>query len=42
MYDFKTLYEAHSVKEALSLKKEHPEALVLAGGSDIFIKLREG
>lgn len=42
MYDFNTLYEASSVEEALKLRKEHPEALVLAGGSDIFIKLREG
>ncbi len=28
--------------EALKLKKEHPEALILAGGSDILIKIREG
>jgi xanthine dehydrogenase FAD-binding subunit len=41
MYDFKNLYEASSVEEALSLRKKHPEALVLAGGSDILIKLRE-
>jgi len=42
MYDFKTLYEPQTVKEALILRNEHPEALLLAGGSDIFIKLREG
>lgn len=40
MYDFKTLYEAGSVEEALRLRQEHPRALVLAGGSDILIKLR--
>ena len=40
MYDFKTLYEASSVEEALRLRKDHPGALVLAGGSDILIKLR--
>ena len=42
MYDFKNLYEPTSVREALKLKQEHPEALILAGGSDIFIKIREG
>lgn len=42
MYDIKTLYEAKSVEDALKLKHEHPEALFLAGGSDIFIKMREG
>ncbi|PKL11397.1 MAG: xanthine dehydrogenase FAD-binding subunit XdhB [Spirochaetae bacterium HGW-Spirochaetae-8] len=40
MYDFKTLYEAGSVEDALRLRKDHPGALVLAGGSDILIKLR--
>jgi xanthine dehydrogenase FAD-binding subunit len=42
MYDIKNLYEPTSVLEALKLRKEHPEALILAGGSDIFIKIREG
>ncbi len=42
MYNFKTLYEATSVAEALKLKADHPEALFLAGGSDILIKIREG
>lgn len=42
MYDIKTLYEAKNVEDALKLKHEHPEALFLAGGSDIFIKMREG
>lgn len=42
MYDFNTLYEPKSIEEALELKKKYPEALILAGGSDILIKLREG
>ncbi|MFA5699489.1 MAG: xanthine dehydrogenase subunit XdhB [Sphaerochaeta sp.] len=42
MYNFKTLYEPTSVGEALELKARHPEALFLAGGSDILIKIREG
>ena len=40
MYDFKNLYEAGSVEEALRLRQDYPGALVLAGGSDILIKLR--
>ncbi len=42
MYNFNTLYEPKTVQEALTLKAEHPEALILAGGSDILIKIREG
>lgn len=42
MYDMKALYEAESVDHAISLLVEHPEAMVLAAGSDVFIKLREG
>ncbi len=42
MYNFNKLYESTSVENALRLKKEHPEALILAGGSDILIKIREG
>lgn len=42
MYDFETIYQPKTVKEALELKNRHPEALFLAGGSDILIKVREG
>ena len=42
MYDIKTLYEAFTLKEAINLRAQHPEALILAGGSDILIKMREG
>ena len=38
MYDIKALYEAESVNHAIQLLTEHPEALVIAGGSDILIK----
>ena len=41
MYDIKALYEAESVNDAIRLLTEHPEALVIAGGSDILIKMRE-
>lgn len=42
MYNFNALYEPKNIAEALALKSEHPEALILAGGSDILIKIREG
>lgn len=42
MYDIKTLYEAESVNDAVKLLTEHPEAIIIAGGSDVLIKMREG
>lgn len=42
MYDIKALYEAESVPHAVSLLTEHPDALIIAGGSDVLIKMREG
>lgn len=42
MYDIKALYEATTVDEAVSLRQEHPEAVIIAGGSDVLIKIREG
>ena len=42
MYDIKALYEAGSVKEAIELMQLHPQAKIIAGGSDVLIKLREG
>jgi len=42
MYDFGKIYQPKTIKEAMKLKIEHPEALILAGGSDILIKIREG
>ncbi|MEG1810874.1 MAG: xanthine dehydrogenase FAD-binding subunit XdhB [Clostridia bacterium] len=42
MYDIKALYEAASVADALELLSAHPQARIIAGGSDVLIKLREG
>lgn len=42
MYDMKALYEAASVQDAVRLLTEHPEAIIIAGGSDVLIKMREG
>lgn len=42
MYDIKALYEAKDVADAIRLRLEHPEAQILAGGSDVLIQIREG
>ncbi|WP_297233792.1 xanthine dehydrogenase subunit XdhB [uncultured Flavonifractor sp.] len=42
MYDIKALYEAESVAHAVQLLLEHPEAQIIAGGSDVLVQMREG
>lgn len=42
MYDFSALYEATSVSHAVELLRDHPNATLIAGGSDVLIKMREG
>jgi len=42
MYDIKAMYEAQSVDDAIALLTEHPEAKIIAGGSDVLIQMREG
>ncbi len=42
MYDMKALYQAKSVQDAIALRLEHPEAQIIAGGSDVLVQMREG
>ncbi len=42
MYDMKALYEASSVQNAVELRLEHPEAQIIAGGSDVLVQMRAG
>ena len=42
MYDMKALYEAESVSHAIELLTAHPEAKIIAGGSDVLVQMREG
>ena len=42
MYDMKALYEAFTVEEAVRLRQEHPQAQIIAGGSDVLVQMREG
>ena len=41
MYDLKALYEAESVAHAIRLLQEHPEAQIIAGGSDVLVQMRD-
>ncbi|GHV43873.1 xanthine dehydrogenase FAD-binding subunit XdhB [Spirochaetia bacterium] len=42
MYDIEELYEAESPAHAVELLQEHPEARIIAGGSDVLIEIRDG
>lgn len=42
MYDMSALYEAASVEDAIRLRLEHPEAQIIAGGTDVLVQMREG
>ncbi len=42
MYNIQDYYEAETVKEALSYLAEHPEFKLIAGGTDVLIKMNSG
>lgn len=42
MYDMAALYEAKTVEDAVRLRLEHPEAQIIAGGTDVLVQMREG
>ena len=42
MYDMKAYYESASVEDAIRLRIEHPDAHIIAGGSDVLVQMREG
>ena len=42
MYDMLALYEAKNVQDAVRLRLEHPEAQIIAGGTDVLVQMREG
>lgn len=42
MYDMKAYYESESVAHAIELRLAHPEAHIIAGGSDVLVQMREG
>ena len=42
MYDMQALYQAQTVADAVALRLAHPEAQIIAGGSDVLVQMREG
>ena len=42
MYDIGKFYQAADVEDAVRVLVEDPEAVVISGGSDVLIKIREG
>lgn len=42
MYDIEQIYQAASVEDAIRALTADPEAIVIAGGTDVLIKIREG
>lgn len=42
MYDIEKIYKASSVDDAIRILVDHPRALIIAGGSDILIKIHSG
>jgi xanthine dehydrogenase FAD-binding subunit len=42
MFNFKSYAKAGSVQEAISLLKQNPEAHLIAGGTDMLVKLHKG
>ena len=42
MYDIKSIYRAKSVADAIRALRADPSAIVIAGGTDVLIKIREG
>ncbi|MGL5435327.1 MAG: xanthine dehydrogenase subunit XdhB [Lachnospiraceae bacterium] len=42
MYDIEHFYQALNVDDAIRALNEDPEAVIISGGSDVLIKIREG
>lgn len=42
MYDIEKFYQAADVKDAIRALKEDQDAVIISGGSDVLIKIREG
>lgn len=42
MYDIEKFYQAKDIGDAIRALKEDPQAVVISGGSDVLIKIREG
>lgn len=41
MYDIQRSFEAHSIQEVLDLLNKYPEAVLISGGTDVLIRMKE-
>lgn len=41
MYDIRQVYQPEDLDQALSLLAEHPDSIVISGGTDVLIKIRD-
>ncbi|MCB7317141.1 xanthine dehydrogenase subunit XdhB [Lacrimispora sp. 210928-DFI.3.58] len=42
MYDIERFYQAKNIEDAVQALRADPEAVIISGGSDVLIKIREG
>lgn len=42
MYDIEGIYQAKNVQDAIAVLVQQPDAVVISGGSDVLIRIREG
>lgn len=42
MYDIEKFYQATDIEDAIRALQKEPEAVIISGGSDVLIKIREG
>lgn len=42
MYDIESFYQASDVKDAIRALRENPDAVLISGGTDVLIQIREG
>lgn len=42
MYDVSAVYQANTLAEAIRFRSENPEAVIIAGGTDVLVQLRAG
>lgn len=42
MYDFNSIVEAHSVEEAVTALHKEPRPVIIASGTDVLVKIRDG
>ena len=42
MYDIEKIYQAKDVPDAIAALAAAPDAVVICGGSDVLVKIREG